>query len=1182
MLNNVLSFLLAEENFFGPVSTSFIRPGRLSDSAASDENHDITMDSTAFSLHFRSLARSEAGGDLKTPTGVHLSFEEKTPTKNTLPTNERNSMLVTVVKKPTSVSSTSVDNLSGSIYSADMSLVGENPKKYDYERLSPGLNALLAEGRKDLHTVLGSDNITISKSTISKKSWFSPSKKHSGPMEPNDGGEKEMIAARDKEMIAIDSPTFPAEALSFAHKQLDEANGGYNFSPLRQIKYGNSSDLHNAPASDVSSDKKNWSRSQLTKGLVSGKSKESDALETRTTNLDFDTVHRGTPSNLDKKIQQIDVFAPSECDSPLAGSMSSVSVKQCRIVSDIASPSQNLQITTPSRKQPGSLVGDETITHNVVSSIQKSISKLEMLEASPLSTTLKISIDSIRMPSELPLCADASVSCSEDQLFIVPQENGKRKYMANMDGIGIEILENIVDLSHAKDSLGVAKVGISPGSMSSGDLRRDLPIELMEAEEGLLSQISWSGNKTQKNLLTPGDPTEEMVVTYGTGSTAEITLDHLKDKRSTGSPHGIIPSSEKSMERRSLASKVYWGSISRDLSLYNRDNTVKSIDPEYDADSGENVRNSGLLTTVTNKLDSLFMERAKSSSPIIEINHAKESNGTETMDGSEIINIHALQDESGAIGEFQTSLTDKETKKFKWIGLDGNLQIDTDPVMFKDLTVEGVKATSYGSSSPFIHKSDNEPPHQKQVGGLFTCSPSRKEHPNAIHNDRLHFPVEDVLEDVPSLNTSQLMNSFEIFSGQKRRWEDVIPRDSVLLDEMAGNLRSPKHHRTGSCSSDSISEQPNERNPETSRVREVTRLEHWADIGVLEDVLVNLRRLQMYEMLCTEIQSQKKVQQLSSRIQECRVLKLNSLPRLSLPSPRDAHADNSHCQSVDFVGSQEDEGAGDKVTALRQVLDSLERKVMSLTKSFHTSCKMKGEPNYADTTSLVNDHLKKKACCRFIRLELQLWDVDKLETMSDHHNIVLNYLGFIIQSFTINVGPVSSIVISNKLNDVNILKNFPNMDVCTAFAFALNANTPQMYVGSRSLTRETQITSSVLGNLLDVVEEVQVACVELQNLTYTNFCSPSVERLELHLHFINFKSGRKVALIIDMSCLKWGVYPSEVIPSQFEGPLNVSGKLTPDPHTTEITAAVRGLRFGYLRIIRLCKCVSQVVQSWSG
>ncbi|THG01787.1 hypothetical protein TEA_021513 [Camellia sinensis var. sinensis] len=61
---------------------------------------------------------------------------------------------------------------------------------------------------------------------------------------------------------------------------------------------------------------------------------------------------------------------------------------------------------------------------------------------------------------------------------------------------------------------------------------------------------------------------------------------------------------------------------------------------------------------------------------------------------------------------------------------------------------------------------------------------------------------------------------------------------------------------------------------------------------------------------------------------------------------------------------------------------------------------------------------------------------------------------------------------------------------------AINANTTQNYVGSRSFIQETQITSSVLGNLLDVVE-VQVARVELQNLTYSSFCPPSVHDQQL-------------------------------------------------------------------------------------
>lgn len=46
-----------------------------------------------------------------------------------------------------------------------------------------------------------------------------------------------------------------------------------------------------------------------------------------------------------------------------------------------------------------------------------------------------------------------------------------------------------------------------------------------------------------------------------------------------------------------------------------------------------------------------------------------------------------------------------------------------------------------------------------------------------------------------------------------------------------------------------------------------------------------------------------------------------------------------------------------------------------------------------------------------------------------------------------------------------------------------------------------QITSSVLGNLLDVVQEVQAASVELQNLTCTSFRSTSGNLCCILFHF---------------------------------------------------------------------------------
>ncbi|KAI8552217.1 hypothetical protein RHMOL_Rhmol06G0249000 [Rhododendron molle] len=1134
-----------EDNFFGPVSASFIQHGRFSDSAASDENHDITLDSTAFSMHFRSLARSDSGGDLKTPMGVHLSFEEKTPTQNTVPANIGSSMVLTVAK-PISESSTSVDKLSGCRYSNDMSLVGESPQRYDYGRLSPGLDALLAEGSKDLHAVSVLDNRPFSESSIKLKNRSSPSKKQSGLIEPVDG--------REKELGSIDSA------------ELDDANGGCNVSPLGKITSG-LSDMRNTPASDVSVDKQCWSPSQLTEGLTCAKTKDSDALEIRRPNSDCDAAICESQSYLDNKAQRTDVFASSGYETPPAPALSSLSAKQRLIVLNNDSPLQNLQITTPFEIQQSSFVRDLTRKQSeIVSSIQKSISKLKMLNASPFSSSLKVNNGSTLIPLDIfkstvyntvldrdredvqMECVDTAVACSEDRLFIVATENGELKSSIDMDASDIETVENKVDVSHAKSSLGVAEDGISPGHISSGFFPK------LKEEEGLLSQITWSGTKMLKNLLTPGDPSEGMVFTSAEDSSfMEIMLDPSNNKKTTGTPHRTLPSSEKIMEKASIASEKY---RARDRRPYDQVSKSADVNPGRDADSRDNVRNASPFTI--NKSDSLFLDTALSSSPVMEINHPKESIRLESMDD---------------IGNFQTPLSDKDTKEVHSMIVNGNLDVDN-PVRLKELTMGGVKVSSLGSASPVVHRGGIELQNQKfnmqQVVKLVTPSPSRKENHNAAHNDKLHSVM---VEGILSPNSNYLTDSFGNFYARKRRREDTIPGNSALLDEISRIRRSPKHHRSDVVS-ESFSEQPSESSTETSTVGRdgEARVQHWADIAVLEDVLVNLRRVQIYETLCAEVRSQNKLQLLSSGIQESQMLKLKFLPRLSVPCTRDAcveSVDNNHHQSVNFEGTQEEEVSGNKVTALRQVLDDSERKVMSLCKSFLNSSKKQEQTNSADTILFVSDQLKKKACCRFMRLDMQLWDVDNLETANDHHNIVLNYLGFIIQRFTINVGPVSRIVISNKPNDVNISK----------------------------------ITSSVLGNLLDVVQEVQGASVELQNLTYTSFhstsdihmvatCSelnctlflPAVEQLELHLHFIDFNSGRKAVLSIDMSCLKWGIYPSDAVPAvppQLEGPPDVSRKLLPEPQLAEIRAAVQSLRVGYSRIMRLCRCVSELVQTWS-
>ncbi|XP_052178263.1 uncharacterized protein LOC127792022 isoform X2 [Diospyros lotus] len=1231
-----------EDIFFGPVSASFIRTGRMSDSVASDENHDITMDSTAFSMHFRSLARSDSE-DLKTPAGVHLSFDEKTPTQNTIPTNLGSSMVLTVAKNPISASSTSVEKLSGCSDSNDMSLVGENPDRYDYGRLSFGLDALLAEGTKDLHAVPISDKGIVSNSPINMKSSFLPEKKHNDLTEPNN--------SRDSNMKPVETCDMPGEAVSSVREK-KQSDTNARCSVL--------ADMHNASPCDVYTDGNEQSRSpnQLNKRMMSSMSKESNNLEMRPAS-DY-AVNYGASSELENNVcRQLDVFASQECESPLEGSMSSSLLAiERQIVLDSGSLFKNLQTATP-QKHSGSFVWDDIRKYgNGLSSIQRSIPRLEMLKTSPFSSTLKMNIDSTFLSSgniskTSPYGSvlkrkkedaqikhmDTSAVCCEEKLHSVIQEDGERKHMTNMDNNDVEILESIVDASHPESSTGVTSVQISPIRMSTGTILGEEPVKL--AEEGAsLSQLTSLGKMRRMNLLTSADRTGGMAVTSGTDSLlSRSAFDHVKDKRATGSPTKSLHSLEKTMPKKLFETTGYRDSHSQDFWLYDQDNNTKTINLAHDADSREDFRNSSQLATVANKLDSPFMDVVPSSSPIIDTNHTKES--TETADGRNI-NLHSLLDKSGATGIFWTPLADRD---LKLKSMDENLLIGTDPVRStKNLTEGWLRASSFHSASPVVHRGDRESSHQKLVE-MHTQSPSRK----GLYDVRPKDILNSVsMQDVQVANTSQLRSEFENLSSRKRGRKDVVPGNSNLLDEIERTDRSPKLHKSEGRDSEFLSVCPDKSNDGISRMGPEASLEHWADIlsklledskqlilpsieklnlqaiQVLEDVLVNLRGQQIYQFLSNEVRSQKsvvnlanlqhkrivemklllhrllheqvkgqlmrvkqerlleKVHRLNLGIQEIQMLKLNSLSSISVASATDAQVDYNHSCMAGLEGVKEEEVAGDKLTALRKVLDASERKIISLTKSLQTSCKMKGEPSCGEAIFLVTNHLKKKACCRFTRLGLQLWEVDNLKNMNGQRNMVLNYLGFIIQRLTVNVGPVSHMVVSNELNDVNILKNLPNMDAYTAFEFVISANTTWKYVGSRSLTQETQITSSVLGNLLDVVEEIQVARVELQNLIKACFHCPYVGKLELHLHFVNLRSGTKVALTLDVSCLQWGTYPTEIIPSLSGGPAAMSQKSLPETLSAEITAAIHDLRPGYLRLLRLCRSVSHAVHAWSG
>nr|XP_017225590.1 PREDICTED: uncharacterized protein LOC108201807 isoform X2 [Daucus carota subsp. sativus] len=227
----------------------------------------------------------------------------------------------------------------------------------------------------------------------------------------------------------------------------------------------------------------------------------------------------------------------------------------------------------------------------------------------------------------------------------------------------------------------------------------------------------------------------------------------------------------------------------------------------------------------------------------------------------------------------------------------------------------------------------------------------------------------------------------------------------------------------------------------------------------------------------------------------------------------------------------------------------LERSVTKLTEIFLVHCKIKGKPDSAETVVLVDGYLTKRACCWFSRLvvvgycpfgeqEQALQYFTELPRFHHTCDFLKGLFVFIYNqscfdlNFTANiffpgdsqgkccVSSSFNRFCSYELHNMNIIKNLPGVDALTAFAYFFDAESTRKYVSSRSLAEERQISSLLLGSMLDVVEEVQLARLELRNLIQCIFCSESVEQLDLQLYFLNLKSGKRAIFTFDLSCLK--------------------------------------------------------------
>ncbi|XP_028222506.1 uncharacterized protein LOC114403623 isoform X3 [Glycine soja] len=1068
---------------------------------------DITMDSMAFSLHYQSLAGSDSG-DIKTRQFVRLGT----------PSSQGSYMELTeATKRPAEVV---LDANSAGKDSNDMSIEVDHQMSFGYDIPSPAFDAaaaILAEEGAPKE----SPHHSLEGSVVSPVT-------HLHQIQPSDSSIKE-----NKEFNVGVIEIMPV------CRQLDFDNGNRG-TPLR-----------------VDEDK----------GMVSDTDHKSDQVIQN-------PIHRFTPLSLSGR-KQLVMRSPD-------------------------SSRHDGNITQP-LVQSGLFVPEVHVAHGATpSSVHISILKMKTLEATPAISVLKEGMDRLkaRLSKFSPGFSLSNKKYCEykhdetrqtplgEKLFSLTPDSNVYKGLVDGNEHGIQSNKNICKSSQNEETLDakideenlslisahvsyndenpkVVEMGASPSQMTH--LTKVVDVDLADR----------TVEKGKDEILVPSPPIQEVTPQLCSLQDPPSMQDlspkgNLDGHGLDNSYHSVLQVAQSHLTKSGI-------SISSGKKLQDSPN-MQNLSPKSNLDGHDNSYHS-VLQVAQSPL-------TKSGISI--------SSGKKLQDSP---NMQNLSTKSNLYGH----------------GLDNSyhsvLQVAQSP-----LTKSGISI----SSGKKLQDSPN----------VQDLSPKSNLDGHGLHNS-----YHSALQVAQSPLTKSGIN---ISSGKKRKGVE-IRSNGDNIDKIGRIGRSPEVHKSGNGDLQLLSEQTGSMRSEREKLGDQTLNDgdlilkkflartnqllppsvdklNLRSISRLEDILVHLHKVKKKESLCSEIQSQlkitdplnilrdkrvaetrtllydiayekaklqllhvkhdklqKKVQQVSSGLQECETIKLNSIPSSSKSGAMDTQADDSRWQGKCRVSSQ-------KVLEKKQELEILESKAKSWSEFLHSHCMMEGYQSYTNTIKAVSGYLQQRKSCKSIRQNLKLWEIEDFERKDGCYKVCLNYCGYLTQRFTVNTGQ-SSIIISNSLNDVNIGKTFPNLDGISAFVFVLHPHTTKKCTGSSIMARETQITSSLVSNLLDVVEEVQSAQIEFRNLVAAKFYSHSVQCLDLQLSFIDFCSGRRVEVTFDITCLKCGVYPAEVLPSQIHDPSSGEQKSLPSSLLDEIRTAAESVRVGYSRIIRLCRCISQVVQA---
>ncbi|KAF7096982.1 hypothetical protein CFC21_098856 [Triticum aestivum] len=319
-----------------------------------------------------------------------------------------------------------------------------------------------------------------------------------------------------------------------------------------------------------------------------------------------------------------------------------------------------------------------------------------------------------------------------------------------------------------------------------------------------------------------------------------------------------------------------------------------------------------------------------------------------------------------------------------------------------------------------------------------------------------------------------------------------------------------------------------------------------------------------------------KAQLCQAGIQECRYLK-SKISQLRRPTVGAAQMKGGPLYAETSINTCNRLEGNARITEKKLALSMIQQKVENLKISLEHFCNIKGD--ISEVLRVAEEQLKMRNQCRIINQQASLWELKDIVKRENKRDVILNYRNLLLQRIILNLSDMSTIFVSNSLMGTKIEKAFPNLKATVAFSFVFKAEENQRLSDLRSLQKKTMETSLLLGNLIDVLEEIEDAKGELLGLISADFSVDSqTGQLIFSLRFIGYKSAKRVAFTIDMTDLSRAVYPSE--PSELPIKVWQAQTTLSQPNLDKLMASIRDdLQPGRVMILRLCRMVTRLVNT---